>query len=252
VAAPIVADWRDRGAYAALLAGDRSCFAWEWLRRSDDYAGAWAAGDSGPDRFGLLCFENPACDALVSRPLWRADTDRAVLVGEARPLKGGSGFDLASVAALATILPGDTDTGVAEHALLSDGLRSIRIDLLSGTLAAGPVALRWRIDGLAEARPQLLALRRLSALARHGRFAASLHLSERRARRWVQMLGVHDALAAGATHREIAAMLFDVDVAGPRWRVRAAPWRLRVQRLAAGARACQALGPAGWLGGEVE
>jgi hypothetical protein len=249
---PIVADWCDRAAYAPLLVGDRSCFAWEWLRRSDAYADAWAAGGSGPGRFGLLRLEDPALGAPACRPFWRGDIDRAVLLGEARPAEVDGSFDLARFAALATRLPGEAGSGAAEHVLLSDGVRSIRIDLLSGTLAAGPVALRWRIDGLAEAGPPLMALRRLGALARHGRFAVSLHPPERRARRWVQMLRVHDALAAGATHREIVGRLFDIDVAGPGWRAAFGPWRLRVQRLAAGARVCLMLGPAGWLGGEDE
>jgi hypothetical protein len=61
------------------------------------------------------------------------------------------------------------------------------------------------------------------------------------------MLRVHDALAAGASHREIVEWLFGIDVAAPRWRASAGPWRLRVQRLAAGARRALAMGPAEWL-----
>lgn len=249
--APVAADWRDAAPYARLLAGDRACFAWEWLRRSQDYADRWAATDGAPDRFGLLRFEDPARDARACRPLWHADVDRAVLLGEACPSDARHGFDLARFAALAKVMPGHPGSSVTEHVLLSDGLRSIRIDLLSGTLSDGPAALRWRIDGMAEVGPQLLALRRLAALARHGHFAASLHPPERRARRWATMLRVHDALAAGATHREIAAVLFDIDATGPRWRVRSNPQRLQVQRLVAGARACVTLGPIGWLGGEA-
>lgn len=235
-------DWRDGRAYACFLSGDRRCFAWEWLRRSSAYIDAYA-DNAAPAAFGLLRFENPMHDALAARPFWHADADRAVLRAEARAAGPRDQFELGRLERLASFL-----SHQGEHILFSDGLRSIRLDMLSGSLAGGPAALSWHIDGVADAGPQVLALRQFVALARSGGFSRSLHRPERRARRWVQMLRVHDALATGATHREIAGALFGIDVAGPRWRVSAGPWRLRVQRLAAGARACLASGPAGWLG----
>jgi hypothetical protein len=242
-------DWHDESAYARFLPGDRHCFAWEWLRRSPAYAEAWMKGNGAATAFGLLRLEDPARDALTARPFWHRGVDRAVLRAEARPSDQHDRLDLRPLAPLATVIASDDDEA-GEHILLSDGLRSIRIDLLSGSLAAGPAALRWHIDGLTGAGPQLLALRQLVALARAGGFARSLHPRERCARRWIEMLRVHDAIAAGATHREIVAHLFGIDVAGPRWRLAAGSWRLRVQRLAGGARAALALRPARWLGGD--
>ena len=234
-------DWRDGRAYARFLPGDRRCFAWEWLRRSPAYVDAYT-GEMAPAAFGLLRFENPALDALAARPFWHADADHGVLRAEAHTAGSRDLFALKGLDHLSSFL-----TNEGEHILFSDGLHSIRLDMLSGSLAAGPVSLCWRIDGIANASPKILALRQFVALARSGGFAGSLHRPERRARRWVEMLRTHDALAAGATHREIAAALFGVDVTGPRWRLSAGPWRLRVQRLAAGARACLALDPHGWL-----
>lgn len=245
---PVVAprDWRDAAAYARLLPGGRHCFAWEWLRRSPAYREAWFARSAEPAVFGLLRFENPVCDALIARPFWCRSSDRSVLCCEIVLGPSSDQFELHRFGPLVSLLP-NPDHGPTEHILLSDGLRAIRIDLAAGSLAAGPGALRWQIDGLATAEPQLLALRRLAALARTGRFARSLHRPERRARRWIEMLRVHDALVAGASHREIVEGLFGIDVAAPRWRASAGPWRLRVQRLAVGARRAIAMGPAAWL-----
>lgn len=235
-------DWRDGDAYARFLPGDRRCFAWEWLRRTPAYAAAWGKQGAAPSIFGLLRLEDPVCDALSARPFWSADVDRAVLRAEMSGA-GGDRFDPANVRHLSSHFADD-----GEHVLFSDGLRSIRLDMLSGSLATGPVALRWRIDGIASAAPQLLSLRQFIALARTGGFARSLHPVERRASRWARMLRVHDALASGAGHREIAGALFGADAAGPRWRVTSNPWRLQVQRLALGARRSILLGPEGWLG----
>lgn len=51
------------------------------------------------------------------------------------------------------------------------------------------------------------------------------------------MLRAHDALAAGASQREIAAVLLDEEALAPRWRVEAPSLRSKVQRLVRSARA---------------
>lgn len=239
-------DWRDAGAYAWLRAGDRRAFAWEWLRRTPAYRDAVLTGRD-PAAFGLLRFEDPSLDALAARPFWSAAADPAVLPVFARPADGCDPFDLARFDGIASVMAGPA----AEHILLSDGLRSIRVDVVAGTLARGAAAVTWRIEGLAGAGPRLDALRQLAALARHGRFARSLHRPERRAPRWIAMLRVHDAIAAGASYREIVAGLFGVTVPGPGWRETAGPWRLRVQRLAAAGRKVLAAGPGAWFGDET-
>ncbi len=241
------ADWRDPQAFEALVAGDRACFAWEWLRRSPSYVEAWATGGL-PAAFGLLRFEDPTLGAIAARPFWHADANRAVLRAEMFAPGEAALRGLARLAHLVTRIAPASDNA-CEHILLSDGLRSIRIDLMARGSAGVPGKLRWHIDGVLEAGPQLLALRQLMALARTGCFARSLHPPERRARRWIDMLRVHDAIAGGATYREIARELFSIDVTGSGWRLAAGSWRLRVQRLAAAARRCIAMGPIGWLGG---
>lgn len=252
------ADWRAAAAYAPLLAADRSILAWEWLRRDPGYfeaaARALGQGSGAPldsrcdaGKWGLHAFEPADLAAPAARPVWRSGVHPYVLEADALPTGDARNlFELARLAGISTIV-GD---GRQEHLLFSDGLRAIRIDLLSGSVRRGPVRLQYRIAGLAGAERPLLTLRRLLALWRTGRFSAQLHPVEARAARFVLMLRAHDALAAGATQREIAAELLSAEAGEPRWRVRAPTVRSRVQRLVRNARAMAAGGYLALLGGE--
>lgn len=252
------ADWRDVAAYAPLLSADRSLLAWEWLRRDPGYCeaadralekGSQAAQDSRSDagKWGLHAFEPADLAAPAARPVWRAAVHPYVLEADALPADDArNSFELARVAAISTIVA----DGEQEHLLVSDGLRAIRLDLLSGSLRRGPVRLHYRLAGLASAERPLLTLRRLLALWRTGRLSAQLHPVEARAARFVLMLRVHDALASGATQREIAAGLLSAEAGEARWRVRAPTVRSRVQRLVRSARFMAAGGYLALLGGE--
>lgn len=232
------ADWRDAAAYAPLLDADRPVFAWEWLRRDPDYRAAaqGASRDGGgfadAAHWGLHRFEDPSRAAPAARPLWRADHHPYVLKAKAGPPAAPSdAFDARRLAAIATVAAGE-----GEHWLLSDGLRAVRFDLIDGTATQGPVELHYLLAGRASASGPLLALRRLLALAETGRFSRTLHPREPKAWRWVLALRTHDALAAGASQREIAAALLSGAAAEARWRVHTASQRSQVQRLVRTAR----------------
>lgn len=232
-------DWRDAAAYAPLLDADRSLFAWEWLRRDLSYRAAATLGSEResqsprPADFGLLAFESPQLAVPNARPMWRADVHPCVVAADAfPPTAAADSFDLEPLRPLATVLE-DED---GEHLLLSDGIRTVRLDVRRGSLASGPLCLRYRLCGLASAEPPLLTLRRLLALCRSGRFSRSLHAREVRARRWVLMLRAADALACGADQREIARVLLSRSVAEPAWRSREPSIRSQVQRLVRAAR----------------
>lgn len=236
------ADWRDAAAYARLLDADRSIFAWEWLRRDPGYrAAACAAFERAeaneamrPEPWGLHAFENPDLAAPYARPVWRADVHPYVLTAVAAGPEGSSdAFDLARFGPLVTIVRAEAGH---EHLLFSDGLRAIRMDVLAGSLAKGPVQLRYLLTGLASAEKPLLTLRRLLGLCRTGCFSAALHPVEARARRFVLMLRAYDGLASGARQREIAAELLSAEAREARWRVGVPTLRSRVQRLVRSAR----------------
>lgn len=237
-----VADWRDAAAYAPLLEADRAIHAWEWLRRDPDYrltaltalSGEGGSGTAQARDWGLEVFEEPDLATPLARPMWRRHVHPAVL-----PVMAAAGgrpedkFDLETLGDLATVVR--SDCGV-EHILLSDGFRTIRLDILAGSLAAGPAQLRYLLAGLGSVERPLLTLQRLLLLCRTGRFGRSLHCPEPRARRWLLMLRAHDAWAAGADQRAIAAALLSQSASAPRWRSEAPSLRSQVQRLVRGAR----------------
>jgi hypothetical protein len=249
-------DWRDPGAYAPLLEADRSILAWEWLRRDPAYRGAAGRaregagardgpGGSGPDRWGLHLFEPPSVGAPDARPVWRADVFPSVLEAEAEPCpEGPDSFDLARLAGLARIVTG----GHAQHLLLSDGLRALRIDVDRGGLGRGPVRLHYRLGGIAGAEQPLRTLRHFLILARTGRFGSLSRPCRNKAKSHLLALRAWDGLAAGASQREIAAILLSPEAREPRWRIGVPTLRSRVQRLVHNARTMAAGGYEALLG----
>lgn len=243
------ADWRDAAAYASLLDADRSLIAWEWLRRDPLYRAAADRAlairsdqrreDAAAVAFGLVGFEAPHLAVPHARPLWRSQLHPEVLTVERAA--GGAAedqMDLERMAEFVTLVRGTS----GEFLLLSDGLRTIRLDGPGGTFRGEPARLRYRLEGLVTVGPMLLTLRRFVALCRTGHFARSLHPREPRARRWILMLRAWDALCNGAGQREIAEVLLSRSAGEPRWRSREPSLRSQAQRLVRSARAFAAGG----------
>lgn len=235
-------DWRDPAAYAPLLDADRSFFAWEWLRRDPAYRSAaraafgfrGSAQEDAAAQFGLVDFEPAELGVPSARPLWRSDVHPFVLpVSAARCSSSQECFDPQRLGGLERILA----AGDADHLLLSDGFRAIRLDAAAGTFRKGPIALSYSLAGLDLAEPLLLTLRRFIALCRRGRFSSVLHRREPRARRWILILRAWDALAAGADQRRIAEELLSRSAGEPCWRSREPSVRTQAQRLVRSARA---------------
>ena len=249
-AAGNVPDWRDAQAYAPLLRAERAGFAWEWLRR-DPAFGAAAAASSRPvaragERlharpaqpaaalWGLHAFEDPGLAAPLARPVWRADAHPLVL--KARASLGGSDADLIDLSRIASSIRVVRGEAGSEHVLLSDGFKSIRLDIVEGSIASRPVRLAYELTGIAGVERPLLALRRLLALHRSGRFSVVLHPRETRTSRWVLLLRAYDGLGAGASQREIAARLLSREACAADWRSNSPSLRSQVQRLVRAAR----------------
>lgn len=104
-----------------------------------------------------------------------------------------------------------SDAEGGEHAVLSDGWHHIRLDVEAGTLSAGPVILRYGLEGSMSARPKLLPLRRLVDFSLHRRFARALYPVDPRVARWLMTLQVLDGLAARASQREIGEALYGAE-----------------------------------------
>lgn len=188
----------------------------------------------GVRRAGDYCFaENPALDAMSARILWHADLDPGTLHAVAEPTLPDD-LDALDPARLAPWLTLVVDRD-GEHAVLSDGLHHIRIDIAQGSLAGGAVRLHYRLFGLATANAKLLPLKRLIDLSQRQRFQAGLYPSDRRIARGLVALRIHDALRDGASQREIARVIFGDP--GDDAAHRADSLRSRVRRLVREARA---------------
>ena len=151
--------------------------------------------------------ERPDRSALDARIVWHADLDPFVLAVRAEPLAepDSYAFALSRLAGLATLVIGPE----GEHLALSDGLRRIRLDIVEGSLAdAGPVRLHFLVAGVAGVEAQLITIQRLLALGRQGGLVAKLFPVEAGWRRRIEALRVADARAAGASYRDIAAVLY--------------------------------------------
>lgn len=191
--------------------------------------------------------EDPRRDATAARIAWLPAHDPRVVLVDALRAPSGSpdafapdGLDARAIRILSP---------AGERLLLKDGLRTVGLEARSGGFGAGPVLLRYAIEGLAELPHKLLALRRLVALRRLGRFPAILFPAEGRASRWLLMLRVLDALAEEASFQEIAEGLFPREYARDGWRGDSDYLRLRVQRLARAARQLAARGALAQLAG---
>ena len=204
-----------------------------------------AERDADAAQFGLLSFEPAELAVPTARPLWHADAYPYVLEARSDPSRShGDEIDLGRFPGLVRL----AEHADAGHLLLSDGLRSIRIDAPPGTFANGPVFLAYMIGGVASAEPPLLTLRRFLALCRTERFSRVLHAPEPRARRWIMMIRARDALTAGAGQRAIAEVLLSRSVSEPRWRGREPSIRSQAQRLVRSARLMAAGGYRSLLG----
>nr|WP_086493812.1 DUF2285 domain-containing protein [Novosphingobium panipatense] len=131
---------------------------------------------------------------------------------------------------------------LTEHAVINDGFRRIRLDVVAGSLMQGPVLLRYRLEGIAALRPRVLPLRRLLALCTHHRFVASLFPLDPKMPRLIEMLRVHDGLGAGASLGDLAEALYGIGGHDADSVRRSDSLRSRVRRLAREARAMAAGG----------
>jgi hypothetical protein len=237
-----IPDWRDGEPYHPLLEVERAGLAWEWLRRQPAYRqAAFAAiagrreGDSDNGRaraWHLHGFEDPRLMAPAARPIWTANRHPWVLRGRAEPSTAEEGsFALEQFGDLVRLAAG---RGI-QHLLLSDGRRSIRLDI-AGPRVERQVRLWFDITEAQAIERQLLMLRRLHALARDGRFSEALQPMVQRARRHILLLRSFDALRAGASHADIAELILPGNFDRHRWRLHSSSVRSQAQRLALTAR----------------
>lgn len=178
---------------------------------------------------GFTFAEQPDRCGEAARILWRADCDATVLpVSASRAGRSDPAvFDLACIGHPVYIF---RDATGIEHLLIGDAAHHLRLDVAEGSVLDGPVRLRYPLADDHTLPAKILALRRLLALERLGRFPRLLFPPDPYAARWARAMQAFDGRRLGATHREIAAVLYGDALVDAEWRGRSDYLRCRVQR----------------------
>lgn len=248
-----LSDWQEQSAYAHLATSGPTAFAWEWLRRSRGYRLSFDAsiGAVGTDRlvppfvWGVCSYVDPDLDHELAGPMWHSSIYTGVLRID---FAFGPDDELVDLSHLVggplTILPGP---GGIEHCLFMKAGALLRFDLSGGSVLRGPFVPRFNLVGRSAAR-WLPLVEKFLEIARTGK-APPTTSPRHWARRRILELRARDALACGATHRDLAAVLVDEDALDPSWRVGLASVRSKAQRLAKAARQMEAGGWTALLAG---
>lgn len=188
---------------------------------------------------GFTFAEHPDLRAPEARIIWRADMDPAILpvvIAANHSAPAEEGIELGRLAPWLRIA---ADTMGLEHAVLSDGHRHLRLDVVAGSLirARSAVLLHYEIWGSQTATRRLKTLERFLDLVRTGRFRAPLYPTDPAIARGLALLRVHDARMSGASHREIGETLFGPQAVAAGWEGRTDHVRQRVRRMVKSARA---------------
>ena len=140
--------------------------------------------------------EDPMHSCAEVQPMWSAAVDPRVIIARASPLRqaGERAFDSSG--------PGvRVLRGFGNEYLLADrGGSAIRLDIVEGSVLAGPVTLRYDIPDDTHLELRLSAIRAFTAAAQPRR--QHLQLARR-----VQALHATDARNGGASLREIADLV---------------------------------------------
>lgn len=133
--------------------------------------------------------------------IWRPAADPGVLIGRTRRARTGdaNALDIRALDQSVTVL---SESAAAEHVVIADGPRRLRLELRGASVLDGPVVLHLLID-TSELDRRIEALRRLAGLMRTGRLLNSLYPPDPRAARLALALAAWDAARAGASQRGI-------------------------------------------------
>lgn len=242
--------WPGYEAYRYLEHVGPTGLAWEWLRRDPAYhrlePGPRGRTPSGAiilegasalceARWGCLNVEDAALVAPDASILWSAAVDPCVLRAVAVPAAIGQpdAFDLDRYAGCAALVRG---VAGAEHLLVRGQGRSLRLDILEGTLLCGPVILRYDFSGVGEIGPPLATLRGYHHLCRTGEIPAPRSRLRQRDRRAIDTLRTQDALLAGASIRDVGMVLFGAQRVAEDWSAPAEALKSHCRRMIALAR----------------
>lgn len=220
--AAIRAMWRPGTVLEGLRPPERRYFLCRQMRRHGRGASTFA---ECPDR-----------PAPAARLLWRAAFDPHVLRVRAEPTAPDDpeALDLTRLGHQATLARDDDGR---EYLALSNGWHRVRLDVIEGSICASrQVRLHYQLSGFTGLEPRLRALRQLLALQRDDGFDPSLFPRLPRMAQRLEALRVSDALADGASYRDVAIALFGIERVREEWGGRSDFLLSRVRRRVAEAR----------------
>jgi hypothetical protein len=224
---------------------------WEFLRRNPDYQKAWessknafsAAGECGLSvvihttasrnalqDWGCLYSSQPTLNARHATVFWRPDLNPRALRMTALPAPvphPAEVFSLAEMKCSSVLLHCPRGE---QHLLFRDNGRGLQL-AINGTDLRSKVQLV--IDGTPDpiiARGQLWSYRCFVDLQLTGKLVPSHFQREPLSPRLKQVLRALIGAQAGASHREIAGMLFGQNRTSAEWNARGRPLRYRVRR----------------------
>ncbi|WP_099186281.1 DNA -binding domain-containing protein [Sphingobium fuliginis] len=211
----------DRSRYAYLDQVDVAGLAWEWMRRDAAYRRlAPSSSRRGPfgctilvpapsgvqSRWGCLNLAAPALGADVAPLLWTRAVDRSVLKVAAirTATRPEAAFDLSQWRDRATIVRARG----CEHVLVQTAKGWLRFDVCDGTVLDGPVRLFLDVASSDAGHQTADSLRRLRDTLVNRDADCSARMPDQAHLRQIAALRTFDALADGASIRDVGIMLF--------------------------------------------
>jgi hypothetical protein len=188
---------------------------------------------------GFTFTEDPACGADRAVIAWTAVQNRAVIALDAQHSNNSNAFDFRKYRGRTAVI---VDNSGKEHIVLSDGSSQIVADIDSGSVLVGPVSLKLIVPDHALVGMHLGQLQKLISALAHPDGLIPAHRNRNAAHKLVTALQVADALAAGASQRDIAVALFGTRRVCSDWNTASDALRSQVRRLIKRARQLSAGG----------
>lgn len=214
-------DWRSAESYRLLTQADASTWAWEFARRAA----------SVKEQTADLCFAGLG-PKNVSTPvaMWRYEADPSIPVFEGAPTVGGDGraFDVRTFKPATLVVSSEAGD---QHILVVDGTRRLRFAVIGADVLKGPLRLGFRLPDWRDGVIALDSVKRLVRLRDTGRLTAGPRPPAGKSARWVEAIRAFDARRGGASHREIARLLYGDERVSEEWNGRSDYMRMRVHRL---------------------
>jgi hypothetical protein len=234
--------------YAYTRRLDHAGWAWEFLRRNEDYHYDFRTNRAGhpvpikhasgaivlrlrrrvlaAERWGLHCFADPKKAAHEANVFWLADQLRSGVNCTLRFANDNElgALSLASFAGQRSVLVTPND----EHVVVTCNQVSAHMVVRNSTFLIGESVVTFEIIGLEEPAKSFEAIRTLRAM-RSNQCAQSTFQDEYRSKYFDYLLAL-DGHLAGRSYRDIAEVLYGSEHVGPCWTDDSRGYKSKVRR----------------------